>query len=342
MAGDARLRPILHFPTASNSMPTEDWRPTATWPRLALRAELLTRVREIFRQRGFMEVETPLLSADVVVDRHLEPYAVHQPAEAVGGPRLWLQTSPEFAMKRLLAAGGEAIYQVTRAFRQGESGALHNREFTMVEWYRRGDDLAAGMRLLSDVAEELLGRGPAELVSYGEAFVRHAGIDPHHASTDELRAAASRVSGTRADRLGADRDLWLNLLLVELVEPRLGIGRPTILFDYPASQAALARVRPGNPPVAERFELYVNGIELANGYHELTDPEVLRERNRRQNALRELDGKQTLPEDSRLLAAMEHGLPACAGVALGFDRVVMIAAGASSLAEVMAFPAERA
>jgi lysyl-tRNA synthetase class 2 len=325
--------------------PPRDFRPIASWSTLQLRAELLARTRRFFAERGFLEVETPLLSADVVVDRYLEPLAVTLPTDPrrpAEGRAMWLQTSPEFAMKRLLAGGAEAIYQITRAFRAGEAGPLHNPEFTIVEWYRRGDSMADGMQLLSDLAEELLQLGPAERISYANAFETHAGVDAHRATLEQLRDVAER-RGIRASEsfAGADRDNWLNLLLAELVEPNLGRERPTILFHYPASHAALARVD-GNPPVAERFELYVRGIELANGYHELTDAETLRTRNREANRMRAAEGKPPLPEESRLLAAMEHGLPECTGVALGFDRVVMLAAGAPSLRDVMAFPIDRA
>jgi lysyl-tRNA synthetase class 2 len=303
-------------------------------------------VREFFDSRGFLEVETPILSADVVVDRHLDPMSTVLAPDVRfpdRGRRLYLQTSPEFAMKRLLAAGGEAIYQVTRAFRNGEAGRLHNPEFTIVEWYRAGNNMQAGMQLLSELATALLNCPPAELLSYGDAFVRHAGIDPHRCSTVELFAVArDRVTSLPAGLSVGDRDGLLDLLLVELVEPHLGQERPTILFDYPPSQAALAQVRPDDPPVAERFELYVQGIELANGYHELLSADVLRRRNAENNARRISDGKPPLPKESRLLSAMEAGLPDCAGVALGFDRVVMLAAGVKSIAEVWAFPIDRA
>lgn len=315
-----------------------DFRPTAGWRALRLRAAMLRTVREFFHDRGFLEVETPVLSADTVVDRHLDPFVLDD-----GGRRFYLQTSPEFCMKRLLASGAGAIYQITRAFRREEHGRLHNPEFTMVEWYRPGDGLAEGMQLLSDLAEAMLGRGPAELVSYQEAFRRHVGIDPHTADADALIQAV-RASGidTPASLSSADRDGWLDLLLVERVQPHLGVERPTIVYDYPASQSALAQVRPGPPPVAERFELYVSGIELANGYHELTDADELRRRIAQANELRRQDGKSALPEENRLLAAMDAGLPESTGVAMGFDRLVMVAAGATSLAEVMAFPIDRA
>jgi lysyl-tRNA synthetase class 2 len=337
---------------------SSDFLPSATWDRLRLRADLLARTRAFFAERGFLEVETPVLSADTVIDRHLDPIAVTLPDDPRRpdiGRTLYLQTSPEFAMKRLLAAAAldrsgaapEAIYQLTRAFRAGESGPLHNPEFTMLEWYRCGDDMQAGMTFLSDFVAQLLQRGQAELVRYAEAFWVNVGLDPHAATAEEL-AAATRYWGISVpddwhatDGRGADRDAWLNVLLTHLVEPQLGQSVPTILYDYPASQAALARLH-GDPPVAARFELYVDGIELANGYYELLDSAVLRERNIAANRERAADGKPTLPDESRLLASMDAGLPDCTGVALGFDRLVMLAAGASTLQEILAFPIDRA
>lgn len=322
-----------------------DFRPTAPIANLRLRAELLRKTREFFDSRGFLEVETPLLSADTVVDRHLDPIPVtlaDDPRRPEVGRRMWLQTSPEFGMKRLLAASLGAIYQITRAFRNAEIGPLHNPEFTIIEWYRAGDRMSDGMQLLSELFETLLGRGPAEALSYADAFGRSLGVDPDTATISELCAAAERHGIASPAGLGQDRGGWLDLLFSESVQANLGRSQPTILFDYPASQAALAQVRAGNPPMAERFELIVDGIELANGYHELLDPAVLRERIAAANAARAADGKPQLPPKNRLLAAMESGLPPCTGVALGFDRLVMIAAGAKSLAEVMAFTIDRA
>ena len=220
---------------------------------------------------------------------------------------------------------------------------MHNPEFTMVEWYRVGDRLAEGMQLLSDLSETLLGRGPAERLTYREAFQRHAGLDPHAASTEELMSAVKQAGLSAPESLShEDRDGWLDLLLVERVQPHLGCTRPAIVYDFPASQAALAEVRGEDPPVAERFELYVAGLELANGYHELLDPAVLRARSVAANTWRVADSKLPLPEDSRMLWAMEAGLPPSVGVAMGFDRVVMLAAGATHIDQVLAFPFERA
>jgi lysyl-tRNA synthetase class 2 len=320
-----------------------DFLPTASWQNLRLRANLLRQLREFFHVRGFLEVETPILSADTVVDRHLDPFSL--PFGRSGGkPRtFWLQTSPEFAMKRLLATGVDAIYQVSRVFRQEEQGPLHNPEFTLVEWYRTGDDFRAGMRLASDLCETLLDRGPAELLSYAEAFHRHVGLDPHAAEIETLIAAARQSDSPPPESMASgDRDGWLDWLLTERVQAHLGVARPVLLHDFPASQAALARIRPGEPPLAERFELYVSGWELANGYHELLDAGELRLRNVRANELRRGDGKMALPVESRLLAAMENGLPPAVGCALGFDRLVMLAAGARSIDEVIAFPWDRA
>ncbi len=321
---------------------SDDFRSTASWPILELRAQLLMQLRAFFATRNFIEVETPILSADTVIDRHLDPLET-QLAVPGGSQRLYMQTSPEFALKRLLACGGQRIYQITKAFRQGEIGPRHNPEFTIVEWYRVGDDYAAGMQLLSDVAECLLQRGAAERLTYREAFLQYVGIDPLRDSVEQLQAAGrDRGLVPPESFASADRDAWLDWLLVELVEPQLGRGRPTILHDYPPSQAALAQVSLTDPPVAERCELYADGIELANGYHELLDPAVLMERNRESNALRVQDGKWPLSEHSRLIDAMRAGVPPCMGVALGFDRIVMLVAGVATIQEVIAFPIERA
>ncbi len=317
-----------------------DWRPSASFANLRLRAQILAQIRAFFAARGVLEVETPALSGATVTDLHLASLETRCRAGAAGERTLYLQTSPEFAMKRLLAAGSGPIYQLARAFRDGEAGRRHNPEFTLLEWYRPGLDHHGLMDEMEALLSEILGTGPAVRLSYAELFEERLGVDPHAASPLEL-AAAARAAGL-ADPLDLDRDGWLDLLLAVVLEPGLGRGRPAFLYDFPASQAALARVRPGPPAVAERFEVFVEGVELANGFHELADPAEQRRRFERDLERRRERGLPAVPIDEHLLAALAAGLPPCAGVALGVDRLVMLAAGASSLAEVLAFPVDRA
>jgi lysyl-tRNA synthetase class 2 len=310
------------------------WRPTATIEALRARAEVLATIRAFFDRRGVLEVETPLLSDATVTDVHL--HSLECGFDPADGGRRYLQTSPEFAMKRLLAAGSGPIYQICKAFRGGEAGRRHNPEFTMIEWYRPGWDHHALMDEIDARLAALLATQPGERLSYAEAFEAHAGVDPHRASMSEL--------GERVEDLGVsgaadlDRDDLLNLLLAELVEPRLGRGRPSFVYDYPASQAALARLRPGEPALAERFEVFVEGVELANGYHELIDPAEQSSRFERDLADRRRRGLPQVRADERLLAALSAGMPACAGVALGIDRLVMLKLGVADISEVIAFP----
>lgn len=324
-----------------------DYQPTARLEVLRQRAELLRAIRAFFDQRDFWEVETPVLSADTVVDRHIDPIPVvlfDDPRVPRRGRQMWLQTSPEFGMKRLLAAGATAIYQITRAFRGGEVGGWHNPEFTMLEWYRVGDDYGTAMRLLSELCERLVPYcGPPQRLSYRDAVRQFAQIDPFQARTSELRAAAERLCTSVPSSLDPlDRDSWLDLLIAEIVSPQLGREQPTILFDFPASQAALAQIRAEDHPVAERFELFIRGLEIANGYHELLTADILRHRQTRTNQQRQQDGKPALPETNRLLEAMEAGIPPCSGVALGVDRLLMAITGAERISDVIAFPVERA
>lgn len=322
-----------------------DHRPTASIDVLRRRAKLLQNIRQFFDSRDFVEVETPLLSHDTVLDRHLHPISVCK-SEVTGNghdqQRLWLQTSPEFGMKRLLANGAEAIYQIGKAFRQGESGRHHNPEFTMLEWYRVGDGLAEGMQLLSDLVVEILQSSPADKLTYREAFVRYANLDPFTASLEELAHACVRDSGAKPGN--ADRDTILNQLLALQVEPHLGHECPVLVYNYPASQSALAKVSETDDGVmvAERFEIYVRGVELANGYHELCDANELRQRNSKVSAQRSADGSQALPTNSYLLEAMEEGLPACSGTALGVDRLMMLLEDTDQIGDVIAFTLDRA
>lgn len=328
------------------TMHDQDWQPTAPLELLRKRSEITQVVRQFFLQQGFWEVETPLLSHDTVVDTHLDPVPVTlswNPVRPNDGERYFLQTSPEFAMKRLVAAGADAIFQFAKAFRLAEEGSLHNVEFTLVEWYRAGDDLAAGIQLLSSLAEAVLERGSAEQVTYHDLFQSHLAIDPLSATTAQLRKACEQHTiDVPSSFSEEDRDGLLELLLSEAIQPKLGVGLPTIVSHYPASQAALARVDEHDPRVACRFELFVDGMELANGYDELLDAETLAARNRTNNEARRMLGKPPLPEESRLLEAMRSGLPACSGCALGLDRLVMAAVGATSINQVISFPTRRA
>jgi len=318
-----------------------DWRPTASLDNLSRRAEVVAKVRAFFAERDVLEVETPCLSAATVTDLHLASVRV---ADDVRSPELrgaWLQTSPEFHMKRLLAAGSGPIFQISRVFRDGESGRRHNPEFTMLEWYRPGWDHRRLMPEVGELLSTVLGVGPAERVTYRDAFQRHAGLDPFSAPDDDLERCAAD-HGMPPPRGELSRDDRLHLVMATAVEPNLGRARPTLVYDYPASQAALARIRPDDPPVAERFEAYVEGVELANGYHELIDAEEQRRRFDADLCARERAGLPPVRRDDRLLAALAHGLPPCAGVALGLDRLVMLACGAESIDQVIAFPVERA
>ena len=329
--------------------PSGEWRPTAALEVLKLRARLLERIRAFFSERAVLEVETPVLSTAAITDPALASLATRYLGPLFPqGQTLYLHTSPEFSMKRLLAAGSGPIYQICKVFRDGETGRLHNPEFTMLEWYRPGFDHQRLMNETSELVMQLLAPSLSlnspERLTYREAFQRNADLDPHTASAGDFAAVAKAHHIRVPQDLLAQNDLsvWRDLLLTHVVEPRLGQGRLTFIYDYPASQASLARIQPGNPPVAARFELYLNGIELANGFHELADADEQRTRFEHQLHARALSGLPAVPLDERLLAALVNGLPDCAGVALGFDRLVMLASGARSISEVLAFPLDRA
>ena len=317
-----------------------NWRPTASLAALERRASMLAAAREFFAKRGVLEVETPILSAAAVSDPHIESLAT----EVAGSTAtVYLCSSPEYAMKRLLAAGCGDIYQICKAFRDGERGRWHNPEFTLIEWYRLGFDDAALMGEVEALIGYLLAPdrqlAPAERLSYSDAMQRHAGVDAD--AGEEDLAESARRHGIDCDA-ELDRDAKLDLLMSLVVGPRLGFERPCFIGDYPVSQAALARLKPGPPPVAARFELYLEGIELANGFHELANAAQQRERFARDLTLRRQRGLATPPVDEHLLAALASGIPDCAGVALGFDRLVAIALTAPRLAEAMAFSIDNA
>jgi lysyl-tRNA synthetase class 2 len=318
-----------------------DWQPTASVATLRRRAALLDAARGFFRERGVLEVETPLALAATVTDVQIASLAI-----AGEAPR-FLHTSPEYPMKRLLAAGSGDIFQACHVFRAGEQSRLHNPEFTMIEWYRLGMDLPAIMAETAALAGALLAAGgraarPVESLSYATAFARELGCDPLEAPIEQLQALADS-HGLVAGSIGsATRDELLDFLIATRVGPTLGHGTFCCLHHFPASQAALAQLEPADPRTAQRFELYAEGVELANGYVELADPAEQRRRFEADHVERQRRGLPLPPIDERLLAAMTTGLPACAGVALGFDRVVMLALGATSIDEVLAFSWPRA
>ena len=321
------------------------WKPTTTCEALVRRSEIVWNLRKYFHDQGFAEVHTPIISHDTVVDLNIEPVRVSGRAldcQGAGDGDLFLQTSPEFSMKRLLAAGMTSIYSIGPVFRAGERGGNHNPEFTMVEWYRVGDDLLAGIRLLDELLRAAIGGPAAELITYQQAFMQHAGLDPLSATAQQLgELAESKNLGVTKD-WSDDADTWMDLLFSELVQPKLGFDRPTVVTHYPASQSALARIAESDSRTAERFELFVRGVELANGYHELLDPAELMIRNEQTEAKRRRLGRASLPVSSRLIQAMQSGIPACSGCALGLDRLIMVALGAKRIDEVLPFPIERA
>jgi lysyl-tRNA synthetase class 2 len=302
-----------------------------------LRARILARIRAFFDARGVLEVETPLLGHAATTDPHIDSLTVD-----LEGEELYLQSSPELAMKRMLAAGAGSIYQICKAFRGAERGRHHNPEFTMVEWYRLGIDHHRLMDEVEAFLGEVLGTGPAERVTYEAIFQHHVGLDPHSSTAEELAARASELSVSLVSHSPLTREDWLNLLMARLIEPELGQRAPEFVYDFPVELGAMARIRAGTPSVAERFEVYLRGMELANGYHELTDAREQRQRFRSDLTRRRITGAAPVKWDEPLLAALESGMPACAGVALGLDRLLMVAAGARSLDEVLGFPVERA
>ena len=317
-----------------------DWRPTAALDTLRLRAQLLRRARDYFAASGALEVETPVLVRAAVTDVHLESLEVRRS----DGTRVgFLHTSPEYAMKRLLCAGAPHVYQVAHVFREGERGRRHNPEFTMIEWYRLGMDHFELMRdveaLLRALLEPQRPVGPTAHLTYAEAFEAALGVDPLGAATADIEAALRRSGLDLPHALGGDRDGLLDLAMATRVTARFAEDRITFVRDFPASQAALARV---SGAVAARFEAFWGGLELANGFHELGDADEQARRFAADTALRARNGQPVREADTTLLAALAAGLPPCAGVALGFDRVVMIATGARHIDEVIGFPIERA
>ena len=323
--------------------PETTWRPAASFERIKARASLLADIRSFFQQAGVLEVDTPLLSSAATPDPAIESLSTryHGPAVSTDG-LLYLHSSPEFPMKRLLAAGSGPIYQICKVFRDGEAGRYHNPEFSLLEWYRPGCDHHRLMDEVEALVQSLLpAKRPVVRLSYQELFERYLGLDPHLSSSADLRRVAAE-QGVAGDLPLSDPDQWLDLLLSHCIEPQLAGSGLCFVYDYPASRAALAKITPGDPPLAERFELYLDGVELANGFHELADAGEQRTRFQRELEARRRAGASLPPLDERLLAALQCCLPDCAGVALGVDRLLMHLTGAKHIDQVLAFPIDRA
>jgi lysyl-tRNA synthetase class 2 len=312
----------------------------STRPILELRSRIRSGLRDVFDGRGFVEVDTPVLSPEVLPEAHIEPIAVH-----VDGPDRspqYLQASPEALMKRLLAADSGPIYQFARSFRAGERGKQHGVEFVLLEWYAPGTTLADAATLLETLCHTALGSDGIERITCSRAFGELAGVDPLSATLADLTAAGRRAGLdplSEADRTPPDQqwDRWFERLLAEVITPRLGHERPTMLEAWPVSQAAFARIDPADPRAARRFELFVAGVELANGWEEETSRTVLETRIEAANRIRAAERRAVLPSPQRLLAAHGPTMPEGVGVALGFDRLVMLAAGVDSIDAVRSF-----
>jgi lysyl-tRNA synthetase class 2 len=318
-------------------MSLSTWQPTTSINTVQLRAKLYASIRAFFAERDVMEVETPLLCQHTVTDPHIESFSV--PISPV--TTYFLQTSPEYAMKRLLAAGSGSIYQITKSFRVGESGHQHNPEFTMLEWYRPGFNHHDLMDEINVFLQYTVQTPPAEKISYQQLFLNHLNIDPLQINLDDLKKLIGK-NNILIDANHLDHDTCLQILLSHLIEPKLGIQKPLFLYDFPPSQAALSKIRHEKNPVAERFELYINGAEIANGFHELTDSEEQIDRFQK-NQMARRKNNQFVPEiDHYFIDALKAGLPNCAGVAVGIDRLLMHYAKTKNIHDVINFPFERA
>ncbi len=322
-----------------------DWQPTCSVDLLHLRARVLGQIRGFFAGRGVLEVETPLLGQGIGTDPQLAFFSTRYESPP-NQHTLFLQTSPEFAMKRLLAAGSGSIYQICKAFRNGESGRFHNPEFTLLEWYRLDFGLPQLMAEVDDLISLLFadyGLQATQRLSYQDVFRKHTGLDPLVFSYPEYCAYAVAEGLPEAVAICAgDAVLWQDFLFSHKVQPYLGDNALCMVYGYPACQSSLARISPENPRVAERVELFIKGVELGNGYYELTDAAEQARRFNDELSIRQQRNQPAVAKDGRLLAALSAGLPDCSGIAIGLDRLLMLLSASASITDVLSFPIHRA
>jgi len=324
-------------------MNNESWQPSASIDSLKLRAKLIADIRHFFVTRGVLEVDTPAISHATVTDIHLHTFKTDFIGpDYAGGQALYLMTSPEFHMKRLLAAGSGSIYQICKSFRNEENGRYHNPEFTMLEWYRVGFDHHNLMDEMDELLQLVLNTGKSVRITYQQVFLSTLEVCPLEASMHELKEAAATLGLGDIAGPEQNRDTLLQLLFSLGIESKIGLQSPVFVYDFPATQAALAKINPSDPRVADRFEVYFKGVELANGFHELDDPQEQLSRFIEDNQKRREQGLEMQPIDYHLIDALKAGLPACAGVALGIDRLLMLAQGKGHIDEVTAFSFPRA
>lgn len=318
------------------------WQPAADMLRLRQRARLLAEVRQFFAERDVLEVETPLLCRATGTDPNLDFFSSQFHSSPHAKP-LFLQTSPEFAMKRLLAAGSGSIYQICKAFRNGEAGRFHNPEFTILEWYRVGFDLQQLMNEVADLLSSVLPPMQTLQTSYRQLFVQVTGLDPLLFECSAYRQFGLEHGLPEADALcGDDHALWLDLLFSHCVQKNMPGDTVCLVHDYPAIQSSLARIHPDDCRIAQRFEVFINGMELGNGFYELCDAAEQEARFDKEIAYRAAYGLAAVEKDALFLQALQAGLPECSGVAIGLDRLLMIACGCDSIEQVLAFPIARA
>lgn len=317
------------------------WQPNATIETLKKRSDVVRSIREFFYEKNVLEVETPSLSQATVTDVHLHTFDTQfiGPGYA-NGQRLYLQTSPEFHMKRLLCAGSGAIFQISKSFRNEESGRYHNPEFTMLEWYQPHYDHLELINEVDELLQRVLKTESCDVKTYQQVFLEHIGLDPLINNIEQVREVALRYELGDFVVTETNIDTLLQCLFCFVIEPLIGLDRPIAIYNFPASQAALAKLDDDNR-VAQRFEFYYQGIELANGFHELQDAQEQLSRFEHDNIIREKEGLQPQPIDQHLIDALTHGLPNCAGVALGIDRLIMLAINKQHINQVISFDVNR-